>query len=181
MHRLRPLPARTADVQDALVGIARTGTLFVNGDALENVFASGRDWTSGDDINFAHEPFIELKRTVMAIERIGDFRYFACLALVRRDDPTKIESAVCGARNWMGVKPVDMTPSVRRCVQRDEVVGERARGVDAYDVAAPVKNSDGELAGLLLLRSAEPAPKTTHSGARRAKKAKASNKRGGRR
>lgn len=154
MHRLKPQPKNRQNLDKRLAEIARIGALFVDGDALETVFASGRDWTSGDDVNFAHAPFIEVKRTVLKIERIGDFRYFAAACLVRQDDPTKAEAVVCGMRNDLGIRPVPMTPAMRKCVKTGAVTTEKDARTGDVRAFAPVKNTDGELAGFLVVHTA---------------------------
>jgi hypothetical protein len=148
VHRLKPPAKGTRNLATRLEEVARIGALFVEGDFLEEVFASGRDWQSGDDINFAHAPYIELKRAILRIEQIPDFRCFATLALIRRDDPAKAEAVVCGMRNPFGIAPIPMTPAMRRCVKKGEVTSETANGrVRAY---APIANSDGETVGFLM-------------------------------
>ncbi|HUT34124.1 MAG TPA: hypothetical protein VNE39_11630 [Planctomycetota bacterium] len=151
MHRLKPPAKTTRALAARLKEVARIGALFVEGDFLEEVFASGRDWKSGDDINFAHAPYIELKRTVLRIERIADFRCFATLALIRRDDPAKAEAVVCGMRNPFGIAPVPMTPAMLRCVKKGEITSETESGrVRAF---APIANSDGETVGFLMVHT----------------------------
>ena len=151
LHRLKPPAKGTRNLAVRLKEVARIGALFIEGDFLEQVFASGRDWTSGDDINFAHAPYIELKRTVLRIEQIPDFRCFATLALIRRDDPAKAEAVVCGMRNPFGITPVPMTPAMRRCIEKGEITSETANGrVRAF---APIANSDGETIGFLMVHT----------------------------
>ena len=151
VHRLKPPAENTRNLAARLKEIARIGALFVEGDFLEDVFASGRDWKSGDDINFAHAPYIELKRTVLRIERIADFRCFATLALIRQDDPTKAEAVVCGMRNPFGIAPVVTTPAMRRCVKKGEIASETVNG--RLRAFAPIANSDGETIGFLMVHT----------------------------
>ena len=154
MHRLKPQPKSRQNLARKLAEIARIGALFIDGDALDNVFASGRDWTSGDDINFRHGPYIEVKRTVLRIERIGDFRYFAAVSLVRQDDPAKCEAIVCGMRNDLGIRPVPMTPAMRRCVRKAEIAVERIPKTGDVRAYAPIKTSEGDTIGFLMVHTA---------------------------
>lgn len=154
MHRLKPQPTDRRRLAADLAEIARIGALFMDGDALDDIFASGRDWTSADDINFRHGPFIEVKRTVLKIERIGDFRYFALVAIIRQDDPKKVEAVVCGVRNDLGRAPVPMTAAMRQCVKKGEVTTEPHGKTDDVRAFAPIKTSDGDTVGLLVVHSA---------------------------
>lgn len=154
MHRLKPQPTTKRGLDAKLAEIARIGALFVDGDAADTIFASGRDWTSGDDINFAHGPFIDLKRTVLKIERIADFRTFAAVALVRQDDPSKAEAVVCGMSNTLGVRPVPMTPAMKKCVKTGAVTTEKTPKTGDVRAFAPVKTSDGDTVGFLMVTTA---------------------------
>ena len=154
MHRLKPQPKDRRRLAADLAEIARIGAMFIDGDALDDVFASGRDWTSADDINFKHGPFIEVKRTILKIERIGDFRYFAAAALIRQDDPRKVEAVVCGTRNDLGRGPVPMTPAMRRCIKKGEIATERDEKTGDVRAFAPIKTSEADTVGFLMVHTA---------------------------
>jgi len=157
LHRLKPQPRSRRNLAAKLSEIARIGALFIDGDAVEDIFASGRNWASADDINFAHEPYIEVKRTVLKIERIGEFRYFAAVALIRQDDPKNAEAVVCGMRNAFGISPVPMTPAMRQCIRRGIITTERDAKAGDVRAFAPIQNSDGEAVGFLMVHTALPA------------------------
>lgn len=154
MHRLKPPPKNRRTLAADLAEIARIGALFLDGDAVEAIFASGRNWTSGDDINFAHEPYIDVKRTVLQIERIGDFRYFATVALVRQDEPRNAEAVVCGMRNALGIRPVPMSPAMRHCIRKGQVTTESDAKSGFLRAFAPIQNSDAETIGFLMVHTA---------------------------
>jgi hypothetical protein len=152
VHRLKPPAKNRRTLAADLAEIARIGALFVDGDALADVFAPGAEnWTSGDDVNFKHGPFIDLKRTVLKIERIGDFRYFALVARVRKDDPKMAEAIVCGMRNDLGNRPVPMTLAMKQCLKKDAITTERDATSGAVRACAPIKTTDGDPIGFLLL------------------------------
>jgi len=153
VHRLKPPPKSSRGLAAQLAEVARIGALFLDGDLVESVFASGRDWTSGDDINFAHAPYIETKRTVLRIERIAAFRTFATVALIRQDDPAQAEAVVCGMRNVFGIRPVPMSPAMRRCVARNVITTERDSRTRESRAFAPIANSEGETIGFLMIHA----------------------------
>jgi len=154
LHRLKPQPTNRRRLAADLAEIARIGALFIDGDALDDIFASGRNWTSGDDINFKHAPFIDVKRTVLKIERIGDFRYFAAALIIRQDDPRKVEPVVAGMQNALGRAPFPMNPAMRRCVKKNEVTTERIEKTGDVRAYAPIKTSEADTVGLLVVHTA---------------------------
>ena len=155
MHRLKPQPSNRKTLAADLVEIARIGALFIDGDAVADLFAPGAEnWTSGDDVNFKHGPFIDVKRTVLRIERIGAFRYFALVAVTRKDDPTKAEAVVCGMKNDLGIRPVPMTAAMKQCVKKDVVTTERDAKSGNVRAYAPIKTSEGDPLGFLMVATA---------------------------
>jgi len=153
VHRLLPPPTSRRGLAAKIAEIARIGALFIDGDYVEAIFASGAEWTSGDDINFAHAPYIDVKRTVLRIERIGPFRCFATVVRLRTDDRAKAEAVVCGMRNVLGIKPVTMTPAMRRCVRDGEVTTERIARSGQVRAYAPICSSDGDPVGFLMVHA----------------------------
>ncbi len=154
MHRLKAQPKNRPNLEKELAEVARTGALFIDGDCVRDVFVPGAEtWTSGDDINFRHGPFIEVKRTVLRIERIPPYRVFALVAVVRKDDPAKCEAVVCGLNNAFGQRPVPMSGAMKRCVAKGVITTERTPRKD-FRAFAPIKNSEGEPAGFLMVFTA---------------------------
>jgi hypothetical protein len=138
-------------LRNALAEIARIGAIFLDGDAAECVHAddTSATWTSGDDINFAHEPFLNVKRTILLIERMHDIPYGALFALRRADDPAKLEAVVCGMENPAGRAPFLMSKAQRECIRNGQVTTETDPESDLLSAYAPVRNSDDEIVGLL--------------------------------
>ena len=133
-----------------LAEIARIGALFMDGDAAEAVHATqtSATWTDSDDINFAHDPYLNVKRTLLLIDRMQPFPYSCLFALRRADDPSLLEAVVCNMENPHGRAPFVPSPAQRRCITQGKATTEadRAGRVSAY---APVRNSDDEIVGLL--------------------------------
>lgn len=152
-----------ADVAD----VARIGLLFLDGDALEQAL---NDHASADqdDIDYDHEKFNSLKITLLRIERIRpELRLFAALWQARPDNPGIVAPAVCGSKRSCGPGPILWPPAAAPYwvaqpahpdMTRALTTGEAVQrlwpgGVSWY---FPVRNSDGEIAGLLELRRFAP-------------------------
>ena len=152
MHRFKPQPTLSKKKLAAILAeTARVGAMFLDGDALESVHASesSATWTDADNINFAHAPFIAVKKTILTVERIPDFRCFACAFLKRADDPKLIEPVVAGRRNPFGRDPLKPTAAMREAMRKDTITTEVKVETDNVFAYAPVKNSDDETVGML--------------------------------
>ncbi|MFO7899969.1 MAG: hypothetical protein R6V58_13025 [Planctomycetota bacterium] len=136
---------------DTLAEVARIGALFMDGDAAEAVHAdeTSATWTGADDVNFAHEPYINVKRTVLLVERMQDVPCRALFALRRTDAPSKLEAVVCGMENPHGRAPFPMNKPQRECIKKGVVTTELDSAAGAVSAYAPVRNSDNEVVGLL--------------------------------
>lgn len=139
------------ELADTLAEVARIGAMFIDGDAAEAVHAdeTSATWTDADDINFAHEPYINVKRTVLLVERMQDVPCRALFALIRADDPSKLEAVVCGMENPHGRAPFAMNKPQRECIKKGVVTTETDSAAGAVSAYAPVRNSDHEIVGLL--------------------------------
>jgi hypothetical protein len=136
---------------DTLTEAARIGAMFIDGDAAESVHTdqTSATWTSGDDINLAHAPFLNVKRTILLIERMYDAPYNALFALIRADDPSKLEPVVCGMDSGPGRDPLKMSKAQRECVRKGKVTTETDTASGRTSAYAPVRNSDDEVVGVL--------------------------------
>jgi hypothetical protein len=143
-------PKPPANMKEALMEIARIGALFLDGDAAEAVHAgpTSATWTDPDDINFAHEPYINVKRTLMLIERMQPFYYEVLFALRRADNHDLLEAVVCNLANPHGRGPFQPNKAQRDCIVAGKITAETTSPghISAY---APVRNSDDEIVGLL--------------------------------
>jgi hypothetical protein len=88
------------ELLDRLGEAARIGALFIEGeDCINALTPESRTWTNADDINFDAAVAVPLKKTLLRIERIERFPYFAILWRRRPDDPQRVEVLLAGSKN----------------------------------------------------------------------------------
>ena len=87
-------------VLDRLAEVGRIAALFIEGeDVIEALRPECRTWTDADDINFDAAVAVPLKKTLLRIEQIEPFTYYAILWVRRNDDPSRVEVILAGRRN----------------------------------------------------------------------------------
>jgi len=131
--------------------VARIGLMFIDGDKLEEVLLDKLS-TDYDDINYHHEYFMELKTTLMKIEKINpDLSLFAILWQLRPDNDNLSVPVIAGGslpvERWF-VTPVN---EEMRKVFRTGKPAVFHRSGDASSYYYPVRNSAAEIVGVLEL------------------------------
>ena len=83
-----------------LAEVARVGSMFIEGEDCVNLFTpASRTWTKADDINYDARVALPLKKTLLRIERIERFPYYAILWRRRPDMPDRVEILLAGRMN----------------------------------------------------------------------------------
>ena len=83
-----------------LAEVARIGALFIEGEDVINALQPEcRQWKLADDINFNAAVAVPLKKTLLRIEMIEKFPYYAIVWRRRPDDPKLAEPILAGRMN----------------------------------------------------------------------------------
>jgi len=168
------------DVKRELAEVARVGQMFIDGDACRGLWAAGHElFMAGDDMNYNNPVAVEVKKTLLKLERLCRVPCSTTLWRRRPDDPDSGEALLFGSFGSFegsekppnrGYVPPRMTPQMRRAfvhgraawkIRRNKT-GHRVhidRGLfnPVADVAGhttvqlfvPVKDSMGQIAALL--------------------------------
>ncbi len=154
--RAKARPAALEERAARLAQVARLGQIFIDGDLLGRVFTEqGRAWTSGDDIDFDHDTFIELKKLVLRLESApaDGAPVYVNLWRQRPDDAGKGEVAVAGMktsplsvdeRGRTGVVPM---PRALRGAILNQRTGSESHPSGVVSVFAPLYDSLHHVAG----------------------------------
>ena len=146
--RPRPLDAqqRAARLQE----LARLAALFIDGELVGQLLTEhGRLWTSGDDIDYRHAPFIALKKLVLRLEQApADGRpAYVNVWRQRPDDPSKGEPLLAGMRvSPFGRGVVPMPRALRSAILNQRPASEVAPD-GSVCVFAPLYDSLHHVAG----------------------------------
>ena len=168
-----------AEIQKELAEVARVGQVFLDGEWVRNAYSPyAETFMTGDDIDYNPEACVPLKKTLMRLERLSRVPCSTTVWRRRPDDPGSGEAVLCGflSSPQAGGKPsnrgyvpprmskqlaaafggktvtkIDRKgPGARGMNARGR--GVPARGVKGYAVVqvyVPVKDSMGEIAGVL--------------------------------
>jgi hypothetical protein len=178
-----------AEVRRELAEVARVGQMFMDGDLARRVYHPHAEcFMKGDDMDFNPEAFLPLKKTMMRLERLARIPCGTTLWRRRPDMPECGEAAIygCFASPLGGSKPANRgyqpqpmfpelaaaflkgrctwktTPARSADIMAERGMGAAVRGVNGpafIEHFVPVKDSLGEIAGVLEVFAAVPGKK----------------------
>jgi hypothetical protein len=137
-----------------LMDIAYIGSLFLEGDDLEDVMVPHRRvYTNGDDIDFDEERFNRLKITLLRIERIAPiFNVLTALWVKRPDNDQLCEILVAGrGLPPEGANIIKVWEEIDRAFSG---IPTRKLRLSNETIYYPIRNSDNELVGVLEVSAA---------------------------
>jgi hypothetical protein len=168
------------DVKRELAEVARVGQMFIDGDACRRLWAPGHEkFMAGDDMNYDNPVTVEVKKTLLKLERLSRVPCSTTLWRRRPDDPDSGEALLFGSFGTFegaekpgnrGYVPPRMTPQMRVAFAhgrsawkiRRQKNGHRVHidrglfypvadvtGQTTVQLFVPVKDSMGEIAALL--------------------------------
>lgn len=158
------LPATTEDLAHDLDRIAQVATVMVNGDVCQRIVTeralafmlhnSSRDkWADADNYDVNEPAFTQVKKTLIRLSQLVDYPVDVNLWMAPGSDSSLIHIVIRNryemSQFWPWGKLVQPVPEPMKTVlqtgERKTVVGKRGY----VSVLAPVRNSLGDIAGLV--------------------------------
>ena len=158
------MPSTTEDLARDLDRIAQVATVMVDGDVCQRIVTeralafmlhnSSRDkWADGDNYDVNEPAFTQTKKTLIRLSHLADYPVDVNLWMSPGSDPSLIHVVIRNryemSQFWPWGKLVQPVPEPMKAVlqtgERKAVVGKRGY----VSVLAPVRNSSGDIAGLV--------------------------------
>ena len=164
-------PRTRASVARDLDEIGRIACVMVDGDlcrqimtrrSLERMFVvDPKDpWAASDDFNVNHEPYIQVKKTLIRLSRLLTYPCDVNLWMPFENRPDKIQILIRNANEWSqfwtwGDLNQDMIPVMKQVLETGvrQTVTQKAGMIS---VLAPVRDSLDEIVGLVEVVSLDP-------------------------
>jgi len=158
-------------VKKDLLELGRIAAALVDGDEATRVLAERslryiKDpnpkfrFMTGDYLDVDHATFLRVKKLLLRVQRLVDFRTGTALWLAYEDMPDKLVMALQnGSLNryyGFGAMTTDMRPEMSECLEKGEVTLAPDDEKRPVTVLAPVRNSLQEVVGLVEISAPNP-------------------------
>jgi hypothetical protein len=150
--------------------VARIASIMVDGDLCRRIMTARalekmrvpdpRDqWAAGDNFDVHHEPYIQVKKTLMRLARLVSYRCDVNLWMPLPDRPDRIQVLIRNANElsqfWpWGALDQPMIPEMKKVLETGERVAVRKKP-GMVGVLAPVRDSLGDVVGVVEVAAEE--------------------------
>ena len=165
-----PVRTKQSVIHD-LDEVARVASVMVDGDVCQRIMArralgfmfavDPKDpWAASDNFDVNDEPYIQIKKTLIRLSRLLEYPCDVNLWMPFADRPDKIQVLVRNVNEWSqfwtwGMLVQDLPAEMKRVLEtgRRETVTQKP---GLISVLAPVRNSLGDMVGLVEVVGPEP-------------------------